>query len=106
MMPPSQAWRTLLPEHHIQELVHSYAQVVVNEEWPLMQQGRASPRAWNLLDEMRGAIEQVAPTTDAWQVPYDQALLERIHGLADARKERLLDAREGLPIILWVVLVV
>ena len=103
MMPPSQAWRTLLPEpegHHIQELAHSYAQVVVNKECPLMQQGRASPRAWNLLDEMGAHRGGGPPTTDARQGLYDQALLERIHGLADARKERLLDAGEGLPNIL------
>ena len=28
---------------HIQELVRSYAQVVVENEWPLMAQGRSSP---------------------------------------------------------------
>src|ERR671933_543865 len=41
---------------HIQELARSYAQVVVEDEWPLMAQGKASPKAWELLDEMRGSI--------------------------------------------------
>ena len=45
------------------------------------------------------------PTTDAQQVLYYQGL-ERIHDLADARRERLLDAKEGIPAILWVVLLV
>ena len=99
-----------LPEpegRHIQELARSYAEEVVNEEWPLMKQGgEGSARAWDYLDEMRGAIEQLDPSaTDVPQVLYNQALLERLHGLADARKERLLDAEKGLPSILWVVLI-
>ena len=33
---------------HIQELVRSYSEVVVEEEWPLMAQGKSSPEAWAL----------------------------------------------------------
>src|SRR5215212_6821943 len=40
----------------------------------------------------------------AQQVRYNQ-LLEQLHGLGDARRERLLVAGEGLPTILWVVLI-
>ena len=38
---------------HIQELARSYAEVVVNKEWPAMEQGRSSPKAWATLDELR-----------------------------------------------------
>jgi hypothetical protein len=76
---------------HIQELAHSYAEVVVDEEWPLMAQGEFSPKAW-------------ATSTDD-QLLLDQQALERIHGLADARRDRLLAAEEGLPAIMWVVLI-
>ena len=50
---------------HIQELARSYAQVVVEEEWPLMEQGRASPKAWATLDELRGTILGLDPPTGA-----------------------------------------
>jgi len=90
---------------HIQELAHSYAQVVVNEEWPLMAQGKASPKAWAILDDIRDSIQRLDPNTDAQQVLYNQGL-ERVHQLADDRRERLLEAQEGIPGILWVVLVV
>jgi hypothetical protein len=100
------AHRLPQPEgRHIQELARSYAQVVVEEEWPLMAQGKASPKAWDLLDEMRGSIQGLDPSTDAQQVLYDQGL-ERVHDLSDARGERLLEAKEGIPGILWVVLLV
>jgi len=97
-----------LPEaegHRLQELARSYARVVVDEEWPLMAGGGSSPRAWELMDEIRLTIQNMNPDTEAEQVLYDQGL-ERVYDLADARRDRLLDAREGIPPILWVVLVV
>ena len=89
---------------HIQELARSYAQVVVEQEWPLMEQGRSSPKAWDTLDELRGAILGLDPTTGAQLARYNQ-VLEQLHGLGDARRERLLAANEGLATILWVVLI-
>src|SRR5215212_298677 len=49
--------------HHIQELARAYARVVVNEEWPLMEQEKSSPRAWDLLDEMRASLQNFDPST-------------------------------------------
>ncbi len=89
----------------IQELTRSYAQVVVEDEWALMAQGEASPRAWELLDEIRDSIGEVNPATSAQQALYEQAL-ERVHALTDARSDRLLEAEEGIPAILWAVLLV
>jgi hypothetical protein len=89
---------------HIQELARSYAEVVVEEEWPLMEQGRSSPKAWDTLDELRGTILGLDPPTGAQLVRYNQ-VLEQLHALGDARRERLLAASEGLATILWVVLI-
>jgi hypothetical protein len=89
---------------HIQELARSYAQVVVEEEWPAMEQGRSSPKAWATIDDLRGTILGLDPPTGAQQVRYNQ-VLEQLHGLGDARRERLLAASEGLSPILWVVLI-
>jgi hypothetical protein len=92
----------------IQELASSYAEVVVEEEWPAMEQGSSSPKAWATLDELRGTILGLDPPTGDRQVPYSQArynqILDQLHGLGDGRRERLLAASGGLPTILWVVL--
>src|SRR5919112_5755145 len=89
---------------HIQELVRTYSQVVVEEEWPLMAQGKSSPEAWATLDELRGTILGLKPPNGTQQMGYDQVrynqLLEQLHSLGDARRERLLVAGEGLPTIL------
>ena len=95
-----------LPEpegRRMQELAHAYAREVVQVEWRAMARGEVSPRAWNLLDEMRAAIEAQDPATEAQRLRYEQELL-RMHELADARQERLLHANAGLPFLLWAVL--
>jgi hypothetical protein len=100
------AHRLPQPEgRHLQELARSYAQVVVNEEWPLMERGKVSPKAWTILDEIRNEIQRMKPTTEVQQVLYEQGL-QQVSDLADARGERLLDAQQGVPAILWVVLIV
>jgi hypothetical protein len=97
-----------LPEsegRHLQELARDYARVEVRQEWPLMQHGKTSPKAYELLDEMRASVESLDPADAAQTVLYDN-LLQRLHELGDARRARLLQAQEGLPAILWAVLLV
>jgi len=91
--------------HRLQDLARSYSRVVVDDEWPLMARGESSPRAWALIDEIRLTVQNMNPETEAELVLYEQGL-ERVHDLADARRDRLVEAREGIPVILWVVLVV
>ena len=70
-----------------------------------MAEGRSSPRAWALLDEVRGTLQGFDPRTKAGQVLYQEGLTQ-IHDLANARRMRLVEANQGIPALLWVVLVV
>jgi hypothetical protein len=87
----------------VQELARSYARVVVEEEWPMMQEGATSEGASALLRGLRLSLQDVDASTGAGQVLYDQGLT-RVHEVSDARRLRLLEASQGLPGILWVVL--
>jgi hypothetical protein len=87
----------------VQELARSYAQVVIDEEWPMMQDGLSSPRAWVLMDQLRQSLQDFEPSTSAEEEVYAQGL-SRVHDLTEARRLRLLDANTGIPTILWVVL--
>jgi hypothetical protein len=91
--------------HHVQALCRAYARVVVRDEWPLMAEEKSSPKAWNLLDDIRSGLQDFQPATPAQNVVYEQGYVS-MRDLADARRHRLLEARQGLPIILWVVLIV
>src|ERR671926_504854 len=54
------AHRLPQPEgRHLQELARSYARTVVNEEWPLMERGKVSPKAWAILDEIRDSMQRM-----------------------------------------------
>jgi hypothetical protein len=105
-----------LPEpegRELQELTRSYAEEVVNVEWPLMEQGRTplmersreTSRGWVLLDDIRATLQEVEPRSASGQELYAEGL-DQVQRLADARRTRLVAAEEGIPAVLWVVLVV
>src|SRR5215207_4659391 len=100
-----------LPEaerYQLQEHARSYAQEVVDQEWPLMEQGiegqRGTPEAWNLIDDMRATLQEFEPSTAAEQNLHAEEL-DQIDRLGDDRRMRLVAAEEGIPGVLWVVLV-
>jgi len=100
-----------LPEperHELQEDARSYAQEVVDTEWPLMEQGiegvQSLPEGWDLIDDIRATLQDFEPSTAAEQELYAEGL-DRISRLGDARRMRIVAAKEGLPGVLWVVLV-
>jgi protein-S-isoprenylcysteine O-methyltransferase Ste14 len=98
---------------HLQELARSYAEEVVEEEWPLMEQGKtplmehtqATPTGWVLIDDIRATVQGYEPRTVAGQELYAEGL-DQVQRLADARRTRLVQAEESIPAVLWVVLVV
>ncbi len=104
-----------LPEpegSHIQELARSYAEEVSHNEWPLMEQGQAplmtqtqgTPAGWTLIDEIRESLQEVEPHTGADEQLYAEGL-DQVQRLADARRMRLVAAEEGIPAVLWAVLI-
>src|ERR671920_438986 len=98
------------PERHVlQEDARAYAQEVVDQEWPLMEQGlgggvQSLPEGWDLIDDMRGTLQEVEPSTAAEQDYHAQGI-DQMERLYDARRMRLVQAEEGIPGILWAVLV-
>jgi protein-S-isoprenylcysteine O-methyltransferase Ste14 len=90
---------------HVQDLTRTYARVVVEQEWPMMAHGKTSPRADSLVRQLRLELLQFDPRTRGEQVLYERGLTD-LHNAIDARRSRLLEVREGIPNLLWVVLVV
>ena len=90
---------------NVQDLARTYARVVVEEEWPMMEQGQTSPRADSLVRQLRSKLLQFDPRTKGEQVLYERGLTQ-VHDAVDARRSRLLQVREGIPNLLWVVLVI
>ena len=100
-----------LPEterYQLQELARSYAEEVVDKEWPLMEEGsegeRGTPEGWDLIDDIRTTLQGFEPQTEAEQGLYGEGLAQ-IDRLGDDRRMRLVAAEEGIPGVLWAVLV-
>jgi hypothetical protein len=90
----------------VQRLDASYARVVVEEEWPLMRQGRASPRADALIKELRESIQGGYKTSTGTEQDFFGEQLRVIDDLESDRVARLVILRQHLPYILWVSLIV
>ena len=66
-----------LPESdrdRVQQLAQSYARVVIDEEWPLLAHGQASPHAQSTADELQQSIQKFEPNTVAEEALYTQML--------------------------------
>ena len=97
-----------LPEsdrNKVQALSRSYAQLVVEEEWPLLAHGQGSPQAQDTLDELGRSIQEFDPQTMGEQTLYSQ-MLTQVVTLEENRGLRLLESNEGVPPLLWIVLVI
>jgi hypothetical protein len=96
----------------IQKLARSYAEEVAHEEWPLMEQGKAppmtqtqgTPTGWTIIDDIRASLQDYEPHTKAEEQLYATGL-DQIVELNDARRMRLVASEEGIPGILWAVLI-
>jgi hypothetical protein len=87
----------------VQQYARSYASVVIEEEWPLMGQGQESSKAWATVDKLRRTVDGFEPSTSAEETLHTRQVT-LVEDLLNDRRLRLLQSREGLPPILWTVL--
>jgi len=85
-------------------LVLAYAHVVVDDEWNAMSDGVPSPRAAALFDQTWAALLS-APQGDGKDLVVFQNTLGKLDDFSDARRDRMLYARVGLPLVVWVFLI-
>jgi hypothetical protein len=70
----------------------------------LMRQTRGGPAGWIIIDDIRQNLQNFEPTTKAEEQLYAEGL-DQVDTLSDARRMRLVAAEEGVPGVLWSVLV-
>ena len=88
----------------IADLTVAYAHTVVDTEWPLMNQGKSSPKAQAILNQIRERVFAFQPRTGQQQALYEQALAN-VNDLSAARRTRLVSRSETVPEPLWVALI-
>jgi hypothetical protein len=85
------------------ERLSGYIGMLINQEWPAMEQGGASKAATRALDDLYATVLAYAPTR-----PGDGALLgeilRQLDSLTQARRARLVLASGIVPGVIWLVL--
>ncbi len=89
----------------ISQALTNYCDAVVNEEWQGMDSFIISPKTVQAGSALWTAIKNTQPVSPKEQALYG-TLLENYTKMVDARRMRLVTAHGGIPLPLWVVLVV
>ncbi len=82
-----------------------YARAVVEQGWPAMEHGRASPGVELWVDRMEGEVARAKVVSRGDETAVTR-WFEAASARDDARRQRLLDARGTLPALLWIMLVI
>ena len=80
-----------------------YARAVVEDEWPAMEHGGSSRLVDHWIENLETQVPGAEIATNAESIAYQQ-WFEKAAERDNARRQRLLEARGTLPILLWVML--
>jgi hypothetical protein len=89
----------------IHTAVGAYVRAVVRDEWPRMHEGKSSARAAAAVAGMYRAIQGVDPKSARAVAFYDDSV-RQLSTVLQARRNRVDDARGGLPWVIGVLLLV
>jgi hypothetical protein len=87
----------------IRPLLRAYARSIVQDEWPQMLKGAASPRTGTLHTPVSIAILALKPESGRETVIYTE-MLKLLEAIAVSRDTRLDNVQIGLPAIYWEVI--
>jgi hypothetical protein len=88
----------------VQEQAVAYARSVAFDEWPLLHRAAESANSRATIESLWALVRQFEPAGPREQALYGK-LLDELQDLNDARRMRLLSAREGIPHLIWGVLI-
>jgi hypothetical protein len=88
-----------------QALVMRYIDLMINDELPAMQNGTHTPKSQLVVDQLRKNITHFVPDTPIGTNAREQMSVT-LEKLGEARRERVVDGHHGLPLVLWLALIV
>jgi hypothetical protein len=80
----------------IDRALGAYIHEVVDNEWPLLAEGRASQKAWDLTSELFTVIQSYEPQTEVQKTFYGESV-GKLNEMLGARRARIQEAAEELP---------
>jgi hypothetical protein len=82
--------------------LRAYVTSIVKDEWPLLAQGKASPKTEVALFELFQGIGRIRPTDNRDTAIYTE-VFSNLNDLVSLRRDRLIHSESGMPVILWIV---
>ncbi len=86
-----------------QEFMKTYVNVIIEDEWPLLAEGKRSLKAQEFGARSWTLIAQFEPTTESQKVFYAE-ILDKMNYAGELRRQRIADASSGTHPVLWSVL--
>lgn len=87
--------------HRLRSTLIAYVNAVVKDEWPAMRDGRTSTAARGASLRALGIVANYQPQS-AQQQALQQSALGVATNFVDARRDRLFDNQQGIPVFFWV----
>jgi protein-S-isoprenylcysteine O-methyltransferase Ste14 len=88
----------------LQEQAAVYGRSVIEEEWPMLKLGRENANSLRSMEALWSLVRQYEPNGPREEAIYAK-LLDEIQEINDERRMRLLASREGIPRLMWGVLI-
>jgi hypothetical protein len=89
----------------LEQLAHSYADVVIDEDWPQMHNNQTPETSQQINGDMWKLLMSVKAASPVEITAEDHALYE-LSALTEHRRTRLLQSTSQLPDVLWFVLII
>jgi len=88
----------------VHQLAQTYANVVVDQEWPEMSRGESKLAGQPVVEKLWAAVVQAKPVTFAEQTSMSLTLTE-ISNMTQYRRVREIESESRLPNILWILMI-
>lgn len=82
--------------------LRAYVASVTHDEWPLLREGRSSPSTEIALARLFQEFGKIRPHDNRDSAIYAESF-SKLNDMVVLRRNRLIDSRTGIPVILWVV---
>ena len=82
--------------------LRTYVASIVTDEWPLLAEGKASPRTEVALIDLFIGMGKIHPN-DSRDATIYQEVFSNLNELVGLRRDRLIHSELGMPVILWIV---
>lgn len=92
------------PRIELQKACREYCDMVIHDEWPMLAEHKNSPKIWSISLKLWDVALAYEPDGDR-QVNIHEALIDSVRDLGDARRSRIVAARQQLSPALWIVVI-